>query len=129
MKRVGIYLGFPPEGGGAFQYSQAVLEALANLPRVEYNIIVAFSNPIWSEKLNEFDNRFEFLPIQVNAIDTIIQLALRSGMPINPWRSISRYIHPLTRRLLKKIATFGYFPPRTFGPMLFPHLQLASFMT
>lgn len=110
MKRIGIYLGFPPEGGGAFQYSQCLLEALTTLPRSEFEIIVAPAHSAWPEQLKNHSDRFELLPIYENNFDAFIQLALRFGFPIKLWRSIAKYIHPFTRLLLKQTCDLWIFP-------------------
>ncbi|QPK63422.1 glycosyltransferase family 4 protein [Methylomonas sp. LL1] len=110
MNRIGIFLGFPPEGGGVFQYSQSVVEALASLPQTEFTIVVAHTQPAWREKLREYDNRFELVPIQDSKIDAMIGLALRVGLPIRPWRLVAKYIHPFTRLLLKQTCDLWIFP-------------------
>jgi hypothetical protein len=46
MKRIGIILGSEP-GGGVYQYAQAVLDAVLRMPEEEFEVVIAYSNPIW----------------------------------------------------------------------------------
>ena len=47
MKRIGLYLASVPHGGGAFQYSMAMLNALSSLPRDHYEVIAAYCHQDW----------------------------------------------------------------------------------
>ena len=46
MKKIGVLLTARPEGG-AFQYTQAILEAALDLPRDRYSLVVAYGDPSW----------------------------------------------------------------------------------
>ena len=50
MKKIGIFLSARPSGGGMFQYSQTVLNALAKLPPAEFPVVVAaYTDRIWEQ--------------------------------------------------------------------------------
>lgn len=54
MKKIGVLLSMEPYGGGAFQYNQAILEALDNLSKEFYEIHAFFTNEAWEEYLNRY---------------------------------------------------------------------------
>jgi hypothetical protein len=49
MKKIGLFLGFDPVGGGTFQYNQAILDALSCLPEDEFKTITISFNEIWKK--------------------------------------------------------------------------------
>jgi glycosyltransferase involved in cell wall biosynthesis len=51
MKKIGLFLSAGPEDGGMFQYSQAMLSALGDLPADEYSLVVAYADPTWKERI------------------------------------------------------------------------------
>ena len=52
MKRIGVVLTAGP-GGGSFQYSQTILEAMLALPREQYGIVAAYLDPLWLAQLDK----------------------------------------------------------------------------
>lgn len=110
MKRIGLYLGFPPEGGGAFQYAQSVLDALLNLPPSRYEILVAYSHTAWSPKLQKLDSRVLKIATHEGKLETLVRTALRFGLPLSIWRNIAKYVHPFTRQLMDQGCDLWLFP-------------------
>lgn len=110
MKRIGLYLGFPPEGGGAFQYAQSVLAAVATLPGDDYEIVVAHAHPAWSAILDGYNPEIDTLAIRESRFEPTVRFALRQGFPIALWRRIAPTVHVLTRRLLQKNCDLWIFP-------------------
>jgi glycosyltransferase involved in cell wall biosynthesis len=51
MKKIGVFLGAGPQDGGMYQYSQAMLSALGDLPADEYSLVVAYADPTWRERI------------------------------------------------------------------------------
>jgi glycosyltransferase involved in cell wall biosynthesis len=100
MKRVGLYLGFPPHGGGAFQYAQSVLAATLSLPASEYDIVIAHAHPAWLPLLQLHATRAKLLPVPTGLLDPVLHFLLRQGLSIKLWRTLARRVHPGTRRLL-----------------------------
>lgn len=100
MKRVGLYLGFPPHGGGAFQYAQSMLAATLSLPATEYDIVIAHAHSAWLPLLQLHAARATLLHMPKNHLDPVSHFLLRQGVPATLWRSIARHLHPGTRRLL-----------------------------
>jgi glycosyltransferase involved in cell wall biosynthesis len=102
MKRIGLYLGFLPTGGGAFQYAQAILAATAALPLTRYQVVVAYTHSAWESKLVEYSNRITQVFVKEAVPEAVIRTALRMGFPLTPWRALAGYLHPLSRRLLQE---------------------------
>lgn len=100
MKRIGLYLGFPPYGGGAFQYAQSVLAATLSLPAEEYDIVIAHAHPAWLPLLQPHAARARLLPMAGNVLDPVLHFLLRQGASAALWRAVARYLHPGMRRLL-----------------------------
>lgn len=50
-KRIGLFLESSPNWGGTFQYNLAILEAVALLPKEEFEVVVAYIDPIWVDYL------------------------------------------------------------------------------
>lgn len=99
MKRIGLYLGFPPNGGGAFQYAQSILAATLALP-AEYDIVIAHAHPAWLHLLQAHVSRAALLPMPRDRLAPLVHLLLRQGFPAALWRMAARHLHPWTRRLL-----------------------------
>lgn len=110
MKRIGLYLGFAPEGGGAFQYAQSVLAAVARLPADQYEAVVAYAHPEWARKLGEYDTILSPIPVREALAERVIRFVLREGLPLRLWHSIAPRVHLLTRRLLDEKCDLWVFP-------------------
>lgn len=54
MRKIGVYLGMEPYGGGAFQYDQSILSALKSLPEEEYKVVAFYEKDLWKEYLSAF---------------------------------------------------------------------------
>lgn len=114
MKRLGIYLGFHPEGGGAFQYAQSVLAAMAALPADEYEIVAAHAHPAWRDILSERAPHIRLLAVREGWIDAGARLALRLGFPLRLWHVLARRFHQLSRILLAQDCVAWVFPAQDY---------------
>ena len=110
MKRIGIFLGFPPEGGGAFQYAHSVLIALAALPAEEFEVVAVHAHPAWSKYVTALSPKVRPVAVRPRAIDGIASIALRTGFPVWFWRKIARHVHPLSATLLDLRCDYWVFP-------------------
>ena len=54
MRKIGVYLGMEPYGGGAFQYDQSILSALQSLLSEEYQIVAFYEKDLWKDYLSAF---------------------------------------------------------------------------
>lgn len=109
MKKIGLFLQVQPSSGGAFQYSKAMIEALATLPREEFEVIVAFTSNNWQEELKYYD-----LPkkkINLGFLGRALGKVWRSmGLPISGWRKICYFIHPVAKELIRQKCDLWIFP-------------------
>lgn len=91
MKRIGLYLAAVPHGGGAFQYSMAMLEAIDSLPRDRYVVLVAYCHPDWRVLLAHRDVRSVFVPVSI--VSYLSAYAWRkAGLPVQVWRKICTWV-------------------------------------
>ncbi len=120
MKLIGLYLGFAPDGGGAFQYAHSILLALAALPPDEFRVLVAYSLPEWEAKLEPLDDHIERLPLSEGLPEAIIRNFLRLGFPLTWWRRIAPSLHPLTRQVLARGCDLWIFPAQDIWTYGFP---------
>lgn len=120
MKRVGLYLGFPPEGGGAFQYAQSILAGLAAMPRERFEIVAAYTNTAWATNLAAYADRIRAIPVSEGPLEAIVRAGLRFGLPLGPWRRAARRIHPLTRKLLDQGCDLWLFPAQDIWTYAIP---------
>jgi glycosyltransferase involved in cell wall biosynthesis len=110
MKRIGLYLSCPPEAGGAFQYSQSVLAALAALPSDGYELVVAYSHPAWQQKMAGLEGSARSIPVREGLADRLARFLLKEGLPLTAWHIAARFVHPLARRLLAMRCDLWIFP-------------------
>jgi glycosyltransferase involved in cell wall biosynthesis len=107
--RLGVYLGTEPWSGGAFQYGQSLLEMLALLPRVDYDIVCAYSTSAWQPHVE----RAGFRGFEVNypRIHRVYDRILRNvGVWPGLWRRVVPHVSPLARRLLAESRDLWIFP-------------------
>jgi glycosyltransferase involved in cell wall biosynthesis len=114
MKRLGIFLGFPPHGGGAFQYAHSVLLAAVSLPADAFEVVAVQAHPAWSAYVDALATRVESVPAKSGAIDAIASAALRSGFPVALWRKLAPRFHPLASTLLALDCDFWLFPAQEY---------------
>ena len=84
MIKVGIFLNVPPEGGGAFQYAQCILEATQKL---NYQVTVFYTDLRWAQFLK--DLTFESHFIKYRRSTFYFQLIYRKiGFPVSIFRTL-----------------------------------------
>jgi glycosyltransferase involved in cell wall biosynthesis len=100
MKRIGIVLGSSP-GGGVYQYAQAVLDAFVSLPEDEFELVVAYSHPVWLShipagraKVIELDKSFRSR--------TLNRIWHAAGLPMSLWRRVARALDPNAAALVRE---------------------------
>lgn len=114
MKRIGLYLGFPPEGGGAFQYAQCMLAAMAALPPEDYQVIVAHAHPAWPAHLSVFGSRLRAVEIDPSFTDRCGRMALRLGLPLAAWHALAPWLRSSERKLLHQYCDIWCFPAQDY---------------
>ena len=109
MTRLGLFLGVEPGAGGMFQYTLAVLRAMATLPRDRFEVRAAYVHPLWDEYLTEHAVR----GVRIEAGRTGLRLAtllMALRLPGPTCRRISRVASPLARGLLREDCVLWIFP-------------------
>jgi glycosyltransferase involved in cell wall biosynthesis len=125
MKRIGLFLAIEPTWGGAFQYDQAVLDALATLPRDQYEVVVGYSHQSWLPYLNHYS--FKKVPIPLGYWGRVFgQLLHFGGIDVNVWRSVAPFLHPTVRAFLRERCDLWIFPSQDPWCYLAPVPALAS---
>lgn len=114
MKRIGLYLGFPPEGGGAFQYAQCMLAAMAALPPEDYQVIVAHAHPAWPVHLSAFGSRVRAIEVTPSFFDRCGRMALRLGLPLATWHAVAPRLRGSERTLLDQNCDIWCFPAQDY---------------
>jgi glycosyltransferase involved in cell wall biosynthesis len=96
MKRVGVVLTASP-GGGSYQYSHTILEAVLALPRDEYRIVAACLDPLWLDELDEGVSRIRLTDSKWNrGLNRAWHL---SHLPISAWRKSAALLDSNIRAL------------------------------
>jgi len=109
MKRIGLYLSAKPDDGGAFQYNQAMLDAVLALPKDIFELIIAYSDERWKAYIN--NHSAATIEIKKTFFNRALAGAWEiSGLPMSIWRNISRYFHPLTKKFVKTDCDLWIFP-------------------
>jgi glycosyltransferase involved in cell wall biosynthesis len=101
--KIGLYLGIPPEGGGAHQYAKTMLLALEQLERgSRLSLTVAYAHPSWHDLVahHAADRR---LQISRGYLDKVWRAAFRFGFPPGILRAALRAL-PGEHRLLDEAA-------------------------
>lgn len=111
-KRIGLFLDCAPHDGGAFQYNQAMIDAVAALPADRFSVVFGYTSDTWLKYLSPYNLRSVF--IHHGFLSRAVSLAwTRMGMPMAPWRKFCRYFHPIARALLKEKCDLWIFPSPT----------------
>jgi glycosyltransferase involved in cell wall biosynthesis len=100
MKRIGIILGSSP-GGGVFQYAQAVLDAFLNLPQDRYELVVAYSHPVWLGLIPE--GRANVIHLDESFRSRFFNRVWHSAnLPMSTWRRVAPLLDPNVRILVNE---------------------------
>jgi len=100
MKRIGIVLGSSP-GGGVYQYAQAVLDAFLRLPKDRFELVVAYSHPVWLGLIPQ--NRAKVIHLDESFRSRIFNRAWHAAnLPMAEWRKVAPLIDPNVRMLVRE---------------------------
>jgi glycosyltransferase involved in cell wall biosynthesis len=110
MKKIGIFLEIPPNFGGAFQYTQTVLEAVAALPRDRYSVVVGYAAEVWQDNLALYPD-VKAVRIPIGFLGRALGLAwLLLRLPMGLWRRLCPLFHPMARAMLREKCDLWIFP-------------------
>ena len=109
MRKIGIHLGGSPFSGGTFQYAQTMLDAVAALPRDEFETVAAYASDDWLPHLTHYDVPFN--RIERSLVNTAVtEIWGKIGLPIATWRRLAPLAHPASRKFLKERCDLWIFP-------------------
>jgi glycosyltransferase involved in cell wall biosynthesis len=109
MKKIGLYLGSEPSNGGTFQYGQTILDAVAVLPKNEFNVVVCYSSPCWEKCLAGLDITSFHQPLQAWELGSALWWR-RLGLPTGLWRNMIVPFHPFSQSIIHSKCDIWIFP-------------------
>jgi len=111
-KRIGLFLDYDPSDGGTFQYNQSMIDAVAALPADRFSVVFGYTSDSWLKYLAPYELRSVF--INSGFLGRVLSLWwTRTGLPMAPWRRISRCFHPIAKALLRERCDLWIFPSPT----------------
>ncbi len=111
MKKIGLFLGTDPGSGGMFQYSLALVEALAVLPRDEHEVLLASFNPAWQSYVEQFGLQHISLGTSDGrAPYTLGRIWHTLCLPTAPWKKFFYRLDPVARALYEAHCDLWIFP-------------------
>lgn len=125
MKRIGLFLDVVPNGGGTFQYTQAMLDAVVALPAKRFTVVVVYTSNLWQEHLNKY-NVQKFLVSKRALGDALGSIWKMLGLPLGIWRSINPFFHPIAKLLIRQRCDLWIFPSQDGRGYEFPVPALIS---
>jgi glycosyltransferase involved in cell wall biosynthesis len=125
MRRVGLFLASQPHDGGAFQYSQSVLRALADGHDAGIETTVVYTNAAWREYVEPLAvTRIE---LDTSALDEALLKLVKFGViPLTLWRSALGKSNHLVRKLLEQRCDTWLFPSQDAWSYFFPVPSIVS---
>ena len=107
--KIGIFLGSSPDWGGAFQYNQSMLDAVAALPRQKFDVVAGYNHDCWEAPLAAYG-----IPRLRISPGIAARVAGRLWQMLDPplvWRRrICPYFHAIARALIRQRCDLWIFP-------------------
>ena len=108
MSKIGLFLGAEPQGGGAFQYSQAILDGVCSLRENNTSVVVATNSQRWRDYCAAYRARTLFLPKDLWGRN--FDRPRFFNPPVRMVRAISPCIHSLAKALVSEHCDLWIFP-------------------
>lgn len=125
MKRIGLFLAIEPTWGGAFQYDLSILDAMAQLPRDEIEVVVGYSHDSWLPHLDCYE--FKKVPVPLGYWGRFFGQLLHYGhIKTSIWRAVTPYFHPTVRAIIREQCDLWIFPSQDPWCYLAPVPALAT---
>ena len=124
-KRVGLFLAIEPTWGGAFQYDLSILDAAAQFPRDEIEVVIGYSHSSWLHYLEHYKFKKIFVPLGYWG-RFFGQLLHCSGISTSLWRAVSPYFHPTVRTIMREKCDLWIFPSQDPWGYLAPVPAIAT---
>ncbi len=113
-----------PFEGGAFQYSQTILEAVSALPRDRFDVLVAFTNDSWNRLLKNYE--LQVLQVSLGIWKFFPGKRLSGYLPMTIWRGTCPYFHSPARILRAQQCDLWIFPAQDIHSYLLPLPALST---
>lgn len=110
MKKIGIFLEAPPHSGGTFQYTQAMLDAVAALPRDRFSVVAGYATDLWQDYLVSYDDVRKIAIPRGFWGRAFGFFWLLSRLPMGLWRKISPRVLPMAKVMLQEKCDLWIFP-------------------
>lgn len=109
MKKIGLFFITQLNIGGVRQYNLSMLEAVASLPRENYEVIVLYTEKDSLAYLKDYELTAIYTPpgFWGRAVGKALRML---GFPMKWFRSISPYFHPVVKALLQQGCDLWIFP-------------------
>lgn len=108
-----------------FQYCQAVLEAIASLPKTKFSVVVAYISLQWEPYLSSY----ELDTFHIKNPErwwSFSHLWYATGLPVGLWRSIAPYLHSDAKTFVRKKCDLWIFPSQDIWSYMAPVPSLTS---
>ena len=116
--RIGLFLDAEPFSGGGFQFCQSMLDAVASLNRDQFETIVAHTNDLWIDYLE--DKAIKRVKIEPKIWKLIAYRRISGFLPMKWWRTVNPYFHPVTKNIVKQNCDLWIFPSQDTWAYLIP---------
>jgi glycosyltransferase involved in cell wall biosynthesis len=113
-----------PSWGGAFQYSQAVLDAVSSFPRDRFEIVIACASEAWASQLKE--RELPAFPIHLALWQILSSKRVCEYLPISWWRSYGPLLSAMTKKLIMQGCRAWIFPAQETWTYLLPVPSLGT---
>lgn len=121
-KKIGIYLGVEPCGGGSFQYVQSVLFALNSLPSEQFEVTTFFLNDLWLKYLKKFTFKNKKIYSQRQLMDLggwlAFKLATLFKIDIWKYKGIIAKISKFSKQFDAEKMDLIIFPSQVYFPAM-----------
>jgi glycosyltransferase involved in cell wall biosynthesis len=120
LKKIGILLAIDPGRGGMFQYSIAVLEALASLHGRRYSVVAAYFDPAWKAYIDPLGLPSFRIGTSGREPTTIGKLWCSACLPVGLWRALLWRVDSVARALRGADCDLWVFPAQDHWSYLTP---------
>jgi glycosyltransferase involved in cell wall biosynthesis len=116
--KIGLFLSALPHYGGAFQFSQSVLEAIASLPPERFERVAVFTDTVWSGRLSA--HSIPGLALHSSILKLLSFKRIAGWLPVRWWRTALIGHLRSTRTLLSEHCGLWVFPAQETYAYLMP---------
>jgi glycosyltransferase involved in cell wall biosynthesis len=123
MKKVGVYLGCHPYGGGTFQYCLTILDALSELKNEGLvDVYIVHENFDWRKILKDYKFFSKKSP-DYFIFKAILKFWKLSRLPLPPLRFLFDKTHPVIKEFKKHNCDVWIFPSQDHWPILISNFK------